>query len=194
MKRGFLRLGILALVPASLVVWAAPSLAQGVKFTVSAEFVNVDGCVTTEVFVFARSGEVGGGRSQPNLDLKIFETDDCEDETLLDARANVDLRNNALRFVPGLDTATLNTSVELFDEVSDERFDVRVRVTWTGVDESVTIETKRDVEAPGRSFVRAQPFAKTFRTASASGSISEGGNEFIPRPAEDAAITLSERQ
>jgi hypothetical protein len=191
-QRTWLGVGCVAM----MLVASAPVLAQQVRFTADADFVSYDpsGCVSSEVFVFVRQGktkEESKDSAKAKVAVTIFQTNDCQDRTLLEARGDAKLKDGEVRFDPQLGMAKLDASVQMVDAVSNKPFAADVSLLWVAVGEPIVANTAFDVEAPGWIEKRARPVARTVRLAEASGSISDGETNFIPEPATDAAITAS---
>ena len=183
-----------ASVVALMLVASAPVLAQTVRFTADADFVSYDpsGCISSEVFVFLRKGKTKGeskDAAKAKVAVTIFQTNDCEDRTLLEARGNAKLKGREVSVDPQLGMVKLDARVRMLDAVSKKPFAAHLTLTWAAVDEPIVANTRFDVEAPGRIGKRARPVARTIRLAEARGRISNGETNFIPEPATDATIT-----
>jgi hypothetical protein len=172
-----------------LVMAVAPGRAFAqAAFTADADFASEDaaGCVETEVFVFARRG----GSAPSIADVKIFERDNCNDEEVLTAHGRAKLKGNELRFDSRSRTANLDTTIEMVDERSNERFDVVADLTWKTSAPAVSAIHDTDMEEPGKIVRRERPIKKTFNEAKSYGTISRGEHNFIPKRATDAGIVL----
>ena len=101
-----------------------------------AYFLRTEGCLITEVFVF-----VSEIVSRPPKDADpIFEAnvvitqyDFCEEEFLLSAEGSTPLSDADFQDAATLRSATLNTTVSVFDNISHASFDVFVDLTWIGI-------------------------------------------------------------
>jgi len=172
-----------------LVMAVAPGRAFAqAAFTADADFASEDpsGCVSTEVFVFARRG----GSAPSIADVKISEIDNCNEREVLTAHGRAKLKGNELRFDSRSRTASLNATIEMVDERSNERFDVVAQLTWKASAQAVTAVRNTDMEEPGRIVRRERPMKKTFNVAKSSGTILRGEHNFIPGRATDAGIVL----
>jgi hypothetical protein len=181
---------------AIMFVASAPVLGQQVRFTADADFLSYDrsGCVSSEVSVFVRHGkakEESNASAQAKVAVTIIQTDDCQDQTLLEARGDAKLTNGAVSFDPQLGSVKLDARIQMQDAVGKKPFLANVSLTWLAVDEPIAASTRFDVEAPGRIKERARLVARTIREAAASGTITNGKTNFVPEPATNAAITSS---
>lgn len=181
---------------AMMLVASAPALAEQVRFTADADFVSYDssGCVSSEVAVFVRQGKTkyeSKDSAKAKIEVTIYQTNDCQDQTLLEARGDAKLKDNEVSFDPRLDTVKLDATIQMWDAVSKQPFAADVSLTWFAVGEPIVANTEFDVEAPGRIEKRHRPVARTVRAAEASGTISNGKTNFVPELATDAAITSS---
>jgi hypothetical protein len=80
-----------------------------------------------------------------------------------------------------LTTATLNATIEVFDEVSGTSFPVDISVSWAGFGASTTQKDHFQIHGP--DFKVNSRFMGTFRDATASGTVSDGTTNFTPEPA-----------
>ncbi|MCM8748573.1 hypothetical protein NET02_05395 [Thermomicrobiaceae bacterium CFH 74404] len=149
-------------------------------------FSNLDetGCVVTDAFVAAvdgRSKEAGTPEVSSQAFLFISRFDQCTGTQLLAAEGFPILTEREFQIDHRLTTATLETTIEVFDYVSGTSFPVDVSVSWEGSGDRVRISDHFQVKAPG--FKLNARFDGTFRTAQASGPISDGTTDFTPDPA-----------
>jgi hypothetical protein len=188
---------ILALALSALV--ATPASAAGAETlhfsfkgqTADAFFSSVDpsGCVFTEVGVFAVDGrvkETGHPAVSSEAFIFISQFDACTDTLLLAADGSATLAPGEFQIDQQLTTASLNTTIEVFDFVSGTSFPVDVSVSWTGVGATFRIKDHFQIKTPG--FKVNSRFDGTFREATASGTVSDGTTNFTPEPAVFAEL------
>jgi hypothetical protein len=174
------------LVAVVLTVSAAAAAPPAVGPIVHAGFESWDpsGCVNTTVAVFVR-----GLRGSANLRLSISQLDECNDVALLRSEADAKLKAGAFSVTPDLALATLKASVPMTDTQSGEQFVAAVNLTWTSTERAVSAGVRVLPEQPGR-FTRVSGVARDLRLAKASGTVSRDGENFTPKPATDAAISM----
>lgn len=85
-----------------------------------------------------------------------------------------------------LESATLNTTLGCFDFVDGGSFNVSVALGWTGIGNPVRQSSSFHFRTPG--FIVNSRSTGTFRSAEASGSVSDGITNFTPNPTSSAAI------
>jgi len=108
---------------------------------------------------------------------------------LIDTGSFAMVPNSDLQISESLRTATLTTTINVFDDVSNSSFDVFINLTWIG-----TGEVQRDNvnnshlpgDPPGITFLQYQ--ITTFREAQAFGSISDGVTNFTLASSDFASL------
>lgn len=179
-ERTWLGVGLVAMSLAA----SSPVLAQG-AFSADADFVsNPSDCVESEVHVFVRGGANGGGE----IEASVVEVDDCEGQTLLDARTKTDLPSGALSWDGR--SVILDAPVQMLDATTNNAISMEFALQWDG-GERIVATTKRDLEAPGKVVALDRATRRTLLPAEAWGSVSSDGKSYVDGPAEDAAITLT---
>lgn len=186
---------LLAGFPAML-AFSAPVLAQQVKFAADAEFYSLDssGCISSYVFLFVRNGKTSESKesAKAKVEMTVLRSDECRDEVLLQARAKANLKDGEVSFEPQLGSVTLDATIQMLDDQSKNAVTADVLVNWTAVEEPVALDTRFEIEAPGRIEKRARPVSTTLRLAEASGTLSlDGGTNLLPDFSSDAAIRSS---
>jgi len=178
---------------------AAPGQTSHFQFkglAAGAFFDSVAGCVETSAAITAvnnRIKTVGPPGTTPSAFVSLMQFDNCSFTTLLSAFGSTDLPPGAFQIKKDLTTATLNTSIDVFDEVSNTTFPVDISVSWTGTG-TVTVSLSHNIfTAPG--FRENFMSTGTSRPATASGSVTALGTNFSPSPAvppfadlEDATV------
>ncbi|HLE16220.1 MAG TPA: hypothetical protein VI776_15840 [Anaerolineales bacterium] len=190
---------ILSLVVTLMLVAAirpAPAQAGDIfKFSglnANAFFFSQEGdCVATFVGVFANDGKFQSPPGSPGegifADVFIDRFDFCTETSLLSAFGSTMLDNSAFSINQHLSSASLNTSIEVFDFVTETSFAVDVNVNWTGTGDLIRQSSSFKSITPNCKFMDS--FRGTFRGAEASGVVSDGITNFTPEPTSDASLS-----
>jgi len=178
-------LAVLALVLATFSQHSSASAGGNFKFrgdTADAFFSSFDGCIATDVGVFASDGisqsTPGPGGASSGTNLFISQYDFCTDIQLLAAEGFASLAGPDFQVSKRLDSATLNATVNVFDFVSNTSFDVSVNLTWTGTGLLIRQSGNSHFDSPGCKI--HSRFRGTFRSAEVSGSVSDGVTNYTP--------------
>jgi hypothetical protein len=178
----------------SLTVFALPAISRAVErfsskgLSVFATFFSTDGCIETFASVSA-SDEVthqppGPRDSFSSAFISMTKSDQCEFTILLAAVSSPlcqeTLADTDFEVGKNLAWATLNTTVKLYDSVSDSCIDVFIDLTWTATGSS-TRQTNL-LHDKSTDFMFIQKMTGTGRTAEASGTVSDGTTNFSPDP------------
>ena len=193
--RRFLICSVLGLLLAPL-VRPATVAAETVRFaqddlTAWALFASTDpsGCVLTEVSVIAVDGRrkegPGPGEERSEALVSISRYDLCADTLLLAAEGRAALAPEAFQ-IDGLESAALNTAIEVFDSVSSSSFVVDVALTWEGVGDP--FRAQRHTHIWTRAFTVNFRFDGTDRQAAAAGTVTDGTTDFTPEPGVDNTL------
>jgi hypothetical protein len=147
--------------------------------TAKAWFSHTDerGCIVDMVSIKASQGRAKQG-GQPEAASQIFvwvwQYDACSDPnslvTLFDGMVRTSLPAGALQVNRRLDTATLNTTVDVYDYVSGTTHSVAINVGWTATGDARYVKESDQVRVG--SYIFSQRFESTSRPAQASGSVS----------------------
>jgi hypothetical protein len=146
---------------------------------------DASGCIQTSVII--ETGE------DLLLNLQLFRYDICQQQTLLEAFASQQpLTRSELNYHGNLDAATLNTTVTVFDYVTNSTLDVSIDITWTGTGEiHKTRFHSHGSPSPGcHSNLLIQ---EAYRSASAVGTVTAGTTNFTPEPADQANLYFARR-
>ncbi|HWQ13754.1 MAG TPA: hypothetical protein VNL77_13205 [Roseiflexaceae bacterium] len=160
----------------------------------SAFFSSTDptGCVFTDVFVFASDDALqsppGPGGAASGAGITIFQFDVCTGTPLLDASGFSSLAPADFQVSARLNTATLNTTIEVFPfgPYPSPSFPVTINLTWTGTGALSRENSHFHFQSEG--FMVNTHFNGSFRSAEASGSVSDGVTNFTPEPSSFAQI------
>jgi hypothetical protein len=140
------------------------------------------GCISTTVSVFAYEqvilGQPSPGSPESAVHLLIRQFDTCGGETLLDAEAFSSLADSDLRISGNLGSATLNTTVNVYDSVSNSYFDVLIDLTWTGTGSLLHYNRHFKDIWPGAGCKELEHSNEALRYAEASGTVSDGTTNF----------------
>jgi len=143
------------------------------------------GCVSTVVDLLANDGRSRTGTGQPEVAASaiiiVSQFDNCTQTLLVAADGSAVLGPGALQIDNKLTAASLTATIEVFDFVSGASFPVDVNVSWTGVGGTTSARTHIRQTLPG--FKINERFDRTFREATASGTVSDGTTNFTPQPA-----------
>jgi hypothetical protein len=151
-----------------------------------AQFSSVDpsGCVVTDVFIFAVDGtvkETGNPEVTSSAAISVFQFDRCTGMPLFDVTAFPTLAKDEFQIDNQLDTATLNATVEVFENISGTSIPIDVHISWTGNGPTFRTKDRFQSSQPGSKLkVR---FDGVSRAATASGTVSDGMTNFTPQAA-----------
>jgi hypothetical protein len=160
--------------------------------TANAFFSRVDasGCVFTDVFVFATATRLhdppGPGADAPFAQVNIFQYDWCTGTELMSAFGSGSPAAGDFQVSRQLSSATLNTSLQVFDFISGNTLNVTLAVNWTSTGDPVAVKERFHFRAPGH--IESFRFNGTFRPAEASGSVSDGVTNLTPNTTSSAEI------
>ncbi len=157
------------------------------------ESYDSSGCIGTFVFVFADDGSGKFGLGQPTvvastLILWSSQFDICTQTSLFSGFSLVPLSADEFQIDEKLNSATLNTTLEVCCDSSGHSFQVPVGVDWTGGGDTFRAKDHIHDKTPG--FEVNFKSKGTSRNAGASGSISIFGTNLIPVPAYSAGLEL----
>lgn len=152
--------------------------------TANVFFDSFEGCVETSASVTATSNRiktVGRPETTPSAFVSLFQFDNCSFTTLLSAFGFADLPPGAFEVKSNLISATLNTSIDVFDSVSNTTFPVDLSLSWTGTGALSVSRSHSIFRAPG--FRENFMFTGASRSATVSGSVTALVTNFSPNPA-----------
>ena len=158
--------------------------------SVDANFFSTDssGCISTGVNLFAGDlvSDTPPNQASPRIVIVISQYDRCTNTQLLAASTNAPLSKKDLQIAGTLNSATLQTTVSVFDEVSNTSFNVTVDLTWTGTSSVEHQTTHFNDRFEDCHFVIRSNSA--FRFAEASGTVTDGTENFTPEPSIEGHI------
>jgi hypothetical protein len=141
-------------------------------------------CVDTSAFITATNGinklNNVTGRPQPSSAafVEISQFNLCNGTSLFDAVGQFPLAAGAFQIDRRLNSATLNTSADLFDNVSENTVSAQISIVWAGTGGTPTAFRGTFMQRGGGLRVSDFTFATTSFPATASGSVIEGGTNF----------------
>jgi hypothetical protein len=148
------------------------------------------GCISTFVFLVANDENPKSppdpGSASSHGGITISQRDDCTDTVLLGATGLAELADPDFQVIGPLTSATLDTTIEVFDFVSSSSFSVDVAMTWTGTGDINRENSSGHFELPG--LIVNSHFSGAHRLADASGFVTSGVN-FTPNPSFRAEIS-----
>ena len=194
MKTIFKILAVLALALATFSQHTTASAGSNFHFkgkSADAFFSSTDGCIITEGFVFASEdvfqNPPGPGSASSGVSLYIARYNSCTDTLLLAADGFASLADPDFQVTRKLTSATLTATVNVYDFVNDSFFDVFVDLAWTGTGPLGRQNGNFHFHSPGCNFNSHSN--STFRSAEASGTVSDGATNFTPVPSLGASIS-----
>ncbi len=171
----------------------SPSKFKGLGASAFFSSVDESGCIFTQTSVFANEQTVRTqpGPSNPSSFVSVFisQFDSCTGTQLLAADGSALLAAQDLAVSKKLESATLNTTVNMFESVSGGTFDVNVSLTWAGVS-----SIGHEMSQFHYRFEGCQQKSQnngTFRLAQVSGSVSDGVTEYLESSFVDARVFSS---
>jgi hypothetical protein len=193
MKTTIKLLVMLALALATFSQHSSASAGDNLKFSgnfADAGFSMVDGCVVTNVGVFANKGKFqsppGPGSSGAFADMYIDQYDICTGAQYILAFGGTPLSNDAFQIDRGLNSAVLNATILVFDNVSGAEISVSVNLEWVGIGPLSRGTFHSHSKSPG--CVINERFSGSSRFAEATGSVSDGVTNFTPNPSGDGHL------
>ncbi len=153
----------------------------------NASFFSTDasGCVGTFVSIFANDGsfkETGMPKTvESGASIFIDQFDSCTQTSILFGVGIVTLAADEFQIDKKLDSAMLNTTIEVFDFVSNTSIPIDITLNWTGIGGSFRSKGHFQAMTPG--FKVNSHFDGTQRNAEASATVTDGTTNFTPEPA-----------
>lgn len=145
---------------------------------------DASGCIQTSVIL-----ELG---EDILLSIQLIRYDICQNQTLLEAFGRKELTKSELNYHGNLDSATLRTTVPLFNYATNSTFDVSIDLTWIGTGE-IHKTRFHSTSSPSPGCHVNLLIQEEYRSASASGTVSDGTTNFTPEPADQANLYFARR-
>ena len=198
MKRILCRIGVAATLALSLL--SAAVRAENVTYhfrgnSAYAGFEATDGCinVSTEVLVYSFPLHEPPGpapEASPTLFVTIWRNDICNHTFLGSLFGEAALPADAFSVSGGLQTGSLNATLQVEDFSTGSTFPVTVDLTWTGVGEVSRDNTNEHSSFPGLRVMRHEK--GTRRDAVATGSVLLGTQNLASSPSIYGGVTSSQ--
>ncbi|HET7182831.1 MAG TPA: hypothetical protein VFI15_11415 [Candidatus Limnocylindrales bacterium] len=189
-------LGALILAPASVADAASTKVSvanlRGPLVNASFSVTDPSNCIETDTFVSANLPSYQQLPSAPVTtgvaSVSIFEYDACTDTTLMDATGLTEaLPAGSLQVSKQLDHASLRMTLPMTDIDTGATFDVDVDVVWSGTsDIHRDDENSNDFYGGGCHVLNR--WKGSGRTATASGTVSDGVTNYTPDATQDGEI------
>jgi hypothetical protein len=173
---------------------AVPMVAGAALESADARFYSTDpsGCVTTEVFVLVNRGKLGGPANQADTSeqpsLRISQVDDCKQIPLMNAFGSVQQKGH-FKVDNGLASATLYTTIPVFDQVSGRSLEIDVSLAWSATGAAFSTADHIYFQSPGHVVQLKNAVQGTHRPAQASGAVFLDTTNFTPDPSKDAEVS-----
>ena len=137
------------------------------------------GCISTEVFVFARDGDPTGAASTGEISLAFSQFDDCNETPVTGISGTVPLGDQDLKVNEKSGLATLNTRLKLLDRSSEESINVVLHLTWKSTEDATINTTSHYMQRPGQFVELGRSVNRSDRSARAEGFIIVGHTRFV---------------
>jgi hypothetical protein len=148
------------------------------------------GCINTDVSMFASEqivrNQPGQGTPSSGLSLFIYQYNVCANEQVVAASGFAPLSDTALQISGNLDSAVLNATANVFDEVSGSSFDVTLALAWRGTS-SLGHQMAQFQYSFGGCKTKSHSDG-AFRFAEATGSVTIGQVNLTPAPSVTSTI------
>jgi hypothetical protein len=157
---------------------------------VDGAFSNLDpsGCIYTGVDLVATEQvsqtSAGAGEPSAGIFVHLFQADFCNNTVIHTASATEPLSESELEFTGRLNSATLQTTVSMFDFGSTTPFDLTLDLTWTVSESRRGDNFNSHFNFEGCHFIYRNISA--FRLAELSGSVSYETTTLTPEPSQVA--------
>ena len=186
MKKTMKLLAVLGLLLAAFSPQAAAS-AEGARSTWHEDvafFHSMDdsGCIDTRVGI-----ETGADYLHS---ISVAQLDRCQGQLIMEAYGNKPLTKSEFHYTGKLGSATLQTTVQLTDFERNLTFDVRVDLKWTGVGEINEYHDHQNYSPSPGCQINSQIWEQ-YRSASVSGTVSDGTTNFTPEPTTSADMQFT---
>lgn len=149
-------------------------------------------CIVTDVWVRAFSeGSIQPANKQtvPGVAVQLTKYNQCEEApSLISADGLAWLPAGELHIDRDLGMASVRTTVDLYDRVSQTTIPVEIDITWLGNGETITGRERTHFHIRKSNFLKIDSFAETIRISEASGTVMLHGENVTPEPAWDAKL------
>ena len=122
--------------------------------------------------------------------IAVFQHDRCQSQTIIDGYGNKPLTKSEIHYTGNVGSTTLKTNVQVTDFQRGLTLDLWVDVTWTGVGEISEYHDHQNYSPSPGCHVNSQIWEK-YRSASVSGTVSDGTTNFTPEPTTAADMQFT---
>ena len=149
-------------------------------------FYNTDssGCIVKAVVL-----ETG---KEALYSISLLHYDICTGMKFVEAYGNKLLTKSELKYQGNLDSLTLATTVHVTDDVRNLAFDVSINLQWTGEGEITTYQ-QHDNYSPSPGCHVNLLIKENYRSATVSGTVSDGVTNYTPEPSTQAQLSSGMR-
>jgi hypothetical protein len=155
---------------------------------VDAYFAHSDGCIITEVFIYAHSGKYD---NEPEVSVRVSQTDECDgtkDAILAEISGSAKLPSNVLKVDNKLEFAEMKLTIPVSDLIKKNKYNLQVDLNWKGDGDLIPTLTDFYFQTPGSVIKLKKHSEGNRRFAICSGSVSDGYQNFIFNFSQDAEI------
>lgn len=139
-----------------------------------------DGCLYTDTYLFAGAGKLQNPPGAPEANnwanVSVYRYDSCTGTWLTGASGSVAINNATFQIDQQLNAAHLQTTVPMYDWMTGASFNLAVDLTWAGNGDLTRSKSQNQYQSPGCKF--KSQFNGSFRSAVASGTISDGATNY----------------
>jgi hypothetical protein len=125
------------------------------------------------------------------ISIQLIRYDICQNQTVMEAYGSKQLTKSELNYSGNLKSATLKTTVQLF-AYPNSTLDVSIDLTWIGTGE-ITKSQYHSTGSPSPGCHTNLLIQEKYRSASASGTVSDGTTNFTPELADQANLYFAKR-
>jgi hypothetical protein len=159
-----------------------------------ATFISTSGCIYTETGLTASESrdriEPGQAEQSAFAAVSIVQYDTCTETLLHFAYGDsAPLSPEEFQVSNTLDSATLTTTINVFDEASGTTFDLFINMTWTATAPVRRQQSHEHFHTP--DCIVNRRLQRNDRLAQATGTISDGTTNFTLEPSVDGVLVAS---
>jgi hypothetical protein len=201
MKRALVVISVLVLLimasePTATVRAAATTTYTFQGNTALASFSSYDptGCISSNVYILVSEGRIrssiDGNSASAGADISISQYDYCASQERISASTYAaPLALSDFQVANGLSSATLHTTISVFDYITNTPLTVQVALNW--MSNSDVSRTLSHFHSGSPSFIVNSHFQGLSRSAIASGTISLGATNLTPSTTDSALLTAA---
>jgi hypothetical protein len=181
---------VLSFVIALLILPSTALAAKTSKFkgqSADVYFNSFEGCIQTTVIVFANEDTAKQGGYESGVSFYLGQYDTCAGGVpLVELSGFAPLDDAAFQGDPKLNAATLDTTLEVFDYVTQAPTTVNITINWIGIGAIGSGKSNAHFNAPGCKYHITSN--GTFRSAQPSGTVSYGETTLTLTQFESASL------